>query len=202
LVAIGLVALLGSAACGASPGEPPDPPATGEPPAVEFTAKVSVEAQALRITYRLENRSGQALVVLNDVPAYNGDNQIPDVNAVYITGRPDSNRVEIAKRAFAMPQGGVTWTHPTQVSGVIVANGDSAHEELVVPLPLQRHHPYGDDIGEGTIKLPDPISEVVFCVGVVPAAQAPAPSGPKVTLPHLSSTTAVQHLFCSPPTKL
>jgi len=165
-----LVAVLGSAACGSSrPTEPADPPATGAPPAVELTATLTVQEQRLHVTYRLVNRSGEPLIVLNQVPTATST---PDANAVYVTGRPGSGRVEIAKRAYAMPDTDrKTWAQPEHVAGVILAPGGSVGEDLTVPLPLRRRHPYGDDIGYGTIKLPDPVQDVVFCLGVVDRAQ-------------------------------
>jgi hypothetical protein len=199
LLASGLAAVLGSAACGGTPpAEPADPPATGAPPAVELTATLTVDGQRLHITYQLANRSDEPLIVLNRVPA-------GDANAVYVTGRGGSGRVEVAKRAFAMPETkGRTWAHPEQVSGVTLPSGQSVSEDLTVPLPLRRHHPYGDDLGYGTIKLPDPVKDVVFCVGVIREREAPPheSAGGTVTIAHLSGATRVQYLSCSAPLKL
>ena len=198
LIAATLAAVLGG--CTGAPAEPAETPATGTTPSVEFSADIEVKGQSLHITYHLINQSGEDLIVLDQVPTYTVAGTVTqDVNAVYITGRPDSGQVEIAKRAFAMPETDrKTWARAARVSGIVVAAGQPVGEELTVPLALRRHHPYGDDIGYGTIKLPDPVTAAVFCVGVVRKGQVqPPPTGTSVTLPHLSSTTAVQHLFCS-----
>jgi hypothetical protein len=206
-LAAGLAAVLGSAGCGSTPAEPADPRATGTPPTVQFTAGVEVRGQSLQISYQLVNSSGQDLIVLNQVPAFTASGSPkPDVNAVYVTGADLQGRVEISKRAFAMPDTeNKSWAQAARISGVVVKPGQSVGEELTVPLPLRRHHPYGDDLGEGTISLPDPVTEVVFCLGVIREAEARLPSGgaeTPVTLPHLGSTTGIQHLSCSAPVRL
>ena len=137
------------------------------------------------------------------MPAYSAAGTAqPDPNAVYVTGVTGTDRVQLAKRAFAMPDSGKTWVQAAQVGGVVVPDGQSVEESLVVPLPLTRRHPYGDDVGQGVITLPDPVREVVFCLGVLRAADAPPHPPGDITLPHLVSTTSVQHLLCSEPTKL
>ena len=206
-VAAGLAAVLGTAGCGSTPAEPPDPPATGTPPAVQFSSAIEVRGQALHITYELVNTSGADLVVLNRVPAYTAAGaETQDPDAVYVTGGGPTGRVEISKRAFAMPDTEhKSWAQAARISGVTVQQGQSIGEELTVPLPLRRHHPYGDDLGDGSIALPDPVTEVVFCLGVVRKAEARLPSDADdapVTLPQLSTTTGVQHLSCSAPAKL
>jgi len=202
----GLAALLGTGACTTAPAEPADPPASGNRPAVGFTATVTVDGQAVRISYQLVNQSTDELIVLNRVPAYTtAGTEKADPNAVYVVGRAKSHTVEIGKRAFPMPDTGKkTWVQAPRVAGVTLPPGQSIGEEVTVSLPLQRRHPYGDDFGDGTIALPDPIKELVFCVGVIrrSEAQGAAASGDTITLPHLISTTSVQHLFCSAATKL
>ncbi|MEV0274670.1 hypothetical protein AB0H43_38355 [Hamadaea sp. NPDC050747] len=189
LFAGGLAALLGG--CSAAPAEPADPPASGAPPAVGFTAEVVVEGQSLHVTYRLTNQSPDELLVLNRVPGA--------ADAVYVVGRSGTHVVEIGKRAFAMPDTDkVSWAQAARVGVTKVPPGESVGEQLTVSLPLSRRHPYGDDYGDGTITLPDPIEQVVFCLGVVRASEAKGLAADE-TLPHLSSTTSVQHLFCSNP---
>jgi len=196
LFAGGLAALL--TGCSSGPAEPPDPPASGAPPAVGFTATVSVEGQSIHITYQLTNQSADELLVLSRVPG-SGKN---DPNAVYVVGRTGTHVVEIGKRAFAMPDTDkVSWAQAARVGVVKLPPGESVGEQVTVALPLKRRHPYGDDYGDGAITLPDPIEEVVFCVGVVRQSEAKGLAADD-TLPHLSSTTTVQHLFCSSPTKL
>jgi hypothetical protein len=224
-----VLAVLAVGGCDRSaPAEPADPPASGTPPAVRFDADVRAGADALRISYGVTNQSGEDLIVLNRVPAYSSaGSPRADVNAVYVTGAGPAGRVQISKRAFPMPEtDSVAWAMAPRISGVLLRPGRSVGEDLVVAMPLRRHHPYGDDVGEGRIRLPDPIRETVFCVGVLRRADAPADlatSGPSgvpsgaaasvpsdvpggsgegdgsVTLPHLSAVTDVQYLSCSAP---
>lgn len=112
--------------------------------------------------------------------------------------------MQLAQRAFAMPVGDVTWSQPAPAQDVRVGDGQEVTADLTVALPLQRSHPYGDDYGDGPIRLPDPVKDVVFCLGVVRAADVTVsvPDGQAVTLPNLASTTAIQHLLCSEPIKV
>ncbi|KUL33003.1 hypothetical protein [Actinoplanes awajinensis] len=196
--------LLGCAACDSVvPGEPDnDPPITTTPPAVEFTSAVEVRDRAVHVTYRLTNRSGTDLIALNrDSPA-----------GVYITGS-GPGQVTIAERVFPRPDTTtMTWYVSPQVSGTVLAPGDTTGDDFTVPLPLERRHPYGNDYGDGVIPLPDPVTEIRFCLGVirpadlpVPAATASAAPGsahPSVVLPHLGVNAQVQHLSCTDPAPL
>lgn len=202
VVAVALV--LACAACSSSPAEPPDPPASGPPPAAAFTATVTPGDGSLAITYTFTNQTSADLIALNRVPVAN---QHP-VDAVYVTGRGDGDdgEVEVSKRAFARPESdSKEWTSFNRIGGVVVAPGKSVSENFVVPLPLARRHPYGNDIGDGEIKLPDPVKQVVFCLGVLPRSALPAASTTDadgtVETVHSSLVTAAQHLFCSAPVK-
>jgi hypothetical protein len=192
-LAAALAAAVGFAAAGCSgggPGEPPDPQPTSAAPKVDFTADVDVRQNDVHVAYQLVNKSG------GDLYAFKSDK-------VYATGH-DNGRVQLAQRAFAMPDGDVTWTQAVPADGVRVGDGQQITADLTVPLPLQRRHPYGDDYGDGPIKLPDPINDIVFCLGIVRASDVTVtvPAGTAITLPNLASTTAIQHLLCSEPTKL
>ncbi|MFG1925328.1 hypothetical protein [Cryptosporangium sp. NPDC048952] len=210
--ALALAAVLGCAACStgtsapSSPAEPPDPSATGTGPAVQFTSAIEADGQQLHVHYRLVNESAGNLVVLNRA-ASPSDGGFDDPNAVYVTGRGSGGQVEVSKRAFAMPDTEKkSWANPARVGGTLVPRGGAAEESFTVSLPLRRYHPYGDDYGDGPVALPDPVTGVRFCLGVLPG-NAVDPAGPTpgvgpVTLPHLGSTTRVQHLFCSAQTDL
>lgn len=206
LATTGLAALLGLGGCGANAAaEPPDVASTGAPPPVSFTATLAVHDQAVHITYRLVNTGSRDLIVLNGVPAHEETGQPrPDRNAVYITGA-GRGRVVIAKRAFAMPDTTKkTWYAAPRIAATPIAPGATIAEEITVPMPLRRRHPYGDDIGEGPITLPNPIKDIVFCLGVArPSDVTIDPDSPAAQpiLPHLAGTTRGQHLFCSEPVK-
>ena len=204
----GLALVMACAACSDSPAEPPDPAASGSPPAAAFTATVTPGKDSLAISYRLTNQTSIDLVALNSVPVAN--QHPPD--AVYVTGRGDDGEVEISKRAFARPDSDMMrWESYPSIGGVIVAPGQSVAEDITVPLPLTRMFPYGNDLGDGEVKLPDPIKDVVFCLGVIPRSAlptpSPSPSGPttddsRIETVHSSFFTRAQHLFCSAPVKL
>ncbi|MEV4415774.1 hypothetical protein [Catellatospora sp. NPDC049609] len=201
LLAAAVLLAAAAAGCAASPGEPPNSTPTGAPPEADFSASVTQEDDVLHIRYRLVNKSTTAVYVLNGVPLQEQTLTVrPAPDAVYVTGR-GSHTVEIAKRAFDMPSTDrKAWEAPYRVAGRLVAPGEAFSEEVTVALPLHRRHPYGDDLGEGVIALPDPTDTVVFCVGVVREAWQPPESTAALPLfPHLSSTTTAQHLFCSAP---
>ena len=189
---VATVACLVIAGCSASPAEPPDPVATGTLPDVMFTAGVKPGQGALSITYELTNRSPADLVVVNRV--------LPDANAVFVVGRRDG-RVQIGKRAFARPDDDRTdYATTPSTGGTVVGPGKSVGETFTVPLPLTRQHPYAND----EIKLPEPVKNVVFCLGVLPRAAVAGTTGPDgaVVVVHDKATTTRQHLFCSPPASL
>jgi hypothetical protein len=207
-----LAVMLGAVGCGSGsgsdsggPSEPPDPTAGGPAPATDFRATVTADGGALHVAYHLTNRSGAALLVLNRVPKLVNGATERDPDQVYVTGVQGTHTVQVAKRAFAQPPG-VAFAGFAVVAGTLLAPGSSADEKLTVPFPLQRSYPYGDALADGTVNLPDPITTVQFCLGVLDPAQLQnAPStGPdgSTTVVHSSAVTAVQHLLCSPGTKL
>jgi hypothetical protein len=188
---VALAALLVLAGCTATPTQPtPSSP----PPDAGFTADLSAGRDELSITYRFENRSSADLVVLNQIPA---PPAAADPNAVSIIGVDPPGRVQIAKRAFAKPADLDLAQAPT-IGGVIVTPGGSVSERVQVNLPLRRQAPF--DVGTGP-PLPDPITEVVFCVGVLRLGDAPVATndGHLVTLGETDATVAAQHQFCSDP---
>jgi hypothetical protein len=201
IVALGLVC----AACSRTPAEPKDPSVTGAAPDVAFSATVTPKDGAIAISYRLTNRSPGELIVPNRVPAYGAAGTLtPDPNAVYVTGGDDDEAV-LSKRVFPRPDTDkVNWATTPLTYGTIVAPGASVAEDITVPLPLTRRHPYGDDFGDGTIKLPDPIKSVRFCLGVINRADlpnAPVKDG-VVTLGNSKDAVSVQHLSCTKSAKL
>src|SRR5262245_51952579 len=97
LLAAALAVVLGAAGCTdkrSSASEPPDPQPGTPVPTVDFTATVEPGADAVHVVYRLVNKSGGELL------AFKSDK-------VYVTGQ-DNGRVQLAQRAFAMPEGDVT----------------------------------------------------------------------------------------------
>jgi hypothetical protein len=201
VLALGLLC----AACARTPAEPKDPPVAGPAPDVAFSATVTPHDGSIAVSYRLTNRSSGDLIVPNRVPAYGPSGKLtPDPNAVYVTGGDDGAAV-ISKRVFPRPDTDkVNWATTPLTYGVIVAPGASVAEDITVPLPLTRRHPYGDDLGDGAIKLPDPVKTVRFCLGVINRAglpKAPVKDG-VVTLAHSNDAAGAQHLSCSGSVKL
>jgi hypothetical protein len=196
-IAAAVMVLLTATACTARPstatGSDVEQSPIGSPPAADFTATIDESGGDLFVNYRFVNRSGEDLIVLDRLPAW-PDKPIAD--AVYVAGINPPGRVELAKRAFARPELGEAYREPT-ISGVILTNGQSTSEQLSTPLPLRREFPYGMG-GE----LPARITDVVFCLGVIRRAELP-PGGfvrdGVVSVPHESTTTAVQYRFCSRP---
>lgn len=196
-MALAGIALLVSG-CSSKPAEPPTSKPTGPAPNVEFTASVQPRPDAIDISYRLVNRDDRTLYALNRVfPA--DDERMPSTpDEVYITGR-SRGVVEISKRAFDMPPG-ISYGAAEVIGGTPLAPGASVEESFSVPLPLQRRHPYGNEIIEGTVTLPDPIRAVVFCLGVVDTVPRDAPGW--LLFHHDTRVTPGQHVFCSTPAAL
>lgn len=193
MVALGLAVALALTGCAAKPGEPPDPTPSGPAPDVAFTADIAAGPDGFRISYRLTNRSTEDLIALSgpEPPAR------PDRNAVSIIATAVPGRVQIAKRAFAKPDNYIE-TQESMAGGMIVAPGASVAEQLYVPAPTHSIAPFSTLDGH---PLPDPITEVVFCVGVLRLREAHVASndGSVVTVSESTATTSVQHLFCSAP---
>jgi len=196
-LAVGLAVGLTLTSCAASRDEPTDPTPSGPPPDAAYSVDIATGLAELDISYRLTNRSTEDLVVLNQMPAPPSP---PNRDAVSVIGTSPAGRVQIAKRAFAKPDN-VYEMQPSMVGGVIVGPGASVTETLRVPMPLQRIAPYRNDEG---ITLPDPVIDVVFCVGVLRLTEAPVATndGMVVTVSESARTTSVQHLFCSAPYRL
>jgi len=87
-----------------------------------------------------------------------------------------------------------------------VAAGESLEHEVVVPLPLQRRHPFGADLGDGVVSLPSDPGTVRFCLGVIappyPQALARRKQDGVDTVNHGNAAWDSQYLFCSEPVEL
>jgi hypothetical protein len=205
-----LALTLGCAGCTGQPSEPPDPQAKGTAPDAGFTSTVETRGQALHITYELTNRSDGELIVFNRVPAFSpSGSMVEDPASVYVIGSGPEGRVQVAKRAFHQLESDKTdWAQTPLIGVTALAPGKALREEFDVPLPLERRRPYGDDYGDGPVKLPDPVREVVFCVGAARAADLPTPAAPPggsdfgPVLGHVPKITEPQYLWCSPPSAL
>ncbi|MFC6020417.1 hypothetical protein ACFP2T_30135 [Plantactinospora solaniradicis] len=163
---------------------------TGARPTVNFDAKVAPRAEALDIRYTLRNQGTEPVVAYVGVDS--GD--APRAYDVYVTARKDGT-VEVAKRTFAIPPN-VNADAIGYIEGVVVPPGEEVTEEFSVPLPLEGDRPY-----LSSVKLPEPVREVVFCLGAVLQSEAAAPK-PAEQGRGKYPLNGPQHLFCSPPAKL
>jgi hypothetical protein len=201
LAIVASLALL-AGGCSFERREPPTSKPTGPAPSVEFTASIHFRATAIDISYRLVNRDDQALYVLNRL--FEGDFAdafVSQPDHVYVTVRPRGG-VEIAKRAFDPPPG-PDYDAPAILGGSRLIPGRSAEESFSVPLPLTRHHPYGNHPEFGPTTLPDPIRYVVFCLGVVDMPPEDDPARlQNLVYTHTPYTTQAQHVFCSAEVRL
>jgi hypothetical protein len=208
-----LATLLGVSGCASSADEWPDIAPNTEPIQATFTASVRIADGQAHVSYRIVNNEAGDLVVLNRVHTTEDGRWQTRPSLVYVVGR-DGGRVEISKRALPQPENSKIslYRFPT-VGGSVLPAGGSLTEEFAVRLPLTRVHPYGNDVGYGEVKLPDPITELVFCLGVVrepvdssPRSPAPSPGGMTAEvideIPHGGPSLLRQHLFCSDPVKM
>lgn len=210
--------LLATGGCQAPPvAEWPDVTPNPDPIAVAFNATVQVADQQIRISYQVTNNENVELIALNRVYRTHDGRWQTRPEFVYVVGK-DGGRVEIGKRAHAQPNpSNINLVRSPDMAGTVLAPGGTLTEELTLSLPLQRSHPYGNNVGFGEVVLPDPITEIVFCLGVIPGSLAtgyrsPVPatsadaSGPALTqaghLPHAGDVLDSQHLFCSEPAGL
>lgn len=167
---------------------------TTEAPAVTFEPILSRLNSVLKIGYTIRNVGTEPVV------AYVGLRGDPksDPRDVYVTVREDGV-VELAKRTFLVPDGlTVNDDSPNYIEGVVLAPGAEFAEEFQVGLPLKANRPYSNFDGE---RMPDPVSEVVFCVGAVLETDAKT-LGSVGAQRNKYPITGAQHLFCSQPTKI
>ncbi|MEO3746940.1 hypothetical protein [Plantactinospora sp. B5E13] len=187
--ALGVVTLAGCGADAYVDFEPEWTP-TGARPEVNFDATVTPRGEALNIRYTLRNQGAEPIVgyvgVERDAASHADD--------VYVTARQDGT-VEVAKRTFAIPPN-VNADAVGTIEGVVIPPGEGFTEEFAVPLPLAGDRPYVSEV-----KLPEPVREVVFCLGVVPQSEAAAPK-PADDGCGRYPLNGPQHLFCSPPATL
>ncbi|MBE1486329.1 hypothetical protein [Plantactinospora soyae] len=168
----------------------PEWTATGAKPTVTFDAEVTPRSGALAIRYTLRNQGAEPIVAYVGVE---GD-AASHASDVYVTARKDGT-VELAKRTFAIPDG-VNADSIGTIEGKLVAPGEEVTEEFTVSLPLKGRRPY-----VGAVKLPDPVREVVFCLGAVLQSEAAQPK-PATQGRGKYPLNGPQHLFCSPPATL
>lgn len=156
-------------ACGGGAEEPPLGPGAEVPSGLALDARLTVTDAAVTVDYRFTNGSG-AVVLLADRPARpSGAGVRYDAATAYVVGDADrDDAILVTQRVFAWPDGFEAVTPP--VVGVTeVAPGATVERAIEVARPFVRLHPFGDDLGDGTIALPPEPATVTFCLGVLPS---------------------------------
>ncbi|MFI5622280.1 hypothetical protein ACIA03_02340 [Nocardioides sp. NPDC051685] len=167
---------------------------------VRFESEIATAGDALEISYRVVNDADTDVYVIDSVPTYaNGALQPESADTVYVLGSGGS-RAEVSKRVFALPDD-KTFAQMPAVGWVELAAGEELKRDVRVPLPLEEYRPFDDDSVPG---LPDPVEEVIFCVGVLDLRDLYPDGVPAdVTgLAHSDSAAEAQQIFCSDPTSL
>lgn len=182
-------------ACG--PSEEPRAITAQDPlPGASFDASLRQDAGVLDVSYRVANRSGASLLVLNRVPVEEATAGSPletDPAQVYVTDR-GNGLAEVAKRTFSRPEG-VELYAPWELEMTVLGNGEILEESFSVGLPLEGRSLYPDHDG-GLADLADPVRRVVFCVGVV-APPADLEVGPHRSVFRAGHGLRGQRLLCS-----
>ena len=185
-------------------GEPADPQSDVQRPEATFSPSLIVHDSEVWVSWDLTNYGDEPLLVVNRLPTPSGSGFTPD--RVYVFGQEDG-RVQLSQRVFPWPDSDrVSFAQAPQAGVLRLLPGETTSGDAAVPLPLERAHPFGQDVGFGPIGLPDPAEEVVFCLGVIPPPFEPAlgmdREGAVTTIDHGNESHEAQYLFCSEPTAL
>lgn len=182
-------------------GGPAGPAQEAPRPDVDFTAEITPDADAVTVSWSLTNTGSEPLLVVDRAPRPSGAAVVYDPEAAYVVGG-DDGLVMISSQLFATPETDrMTWTQLPRAGATEVAPGATIERTLSMPVPFVRASPWGDDIGDGPIALPDPVTDLQFCLGVLAGepqpAWGPGPDGDVVVLNHGSRAVAAQHVLCS-----
>lgn len=211
-----LAAVLGLAlgGCGADakdpspaggPSDPADPDGGVADPGLDFAATVRTGDGTVRVSWRLRNTTDGELLVLDGVPRAAGAGVRYDAALAYVTGR--GSGILLSQRAFPWPDtDAMTWEQAPRVGVTRLAAGAELRRELTVAEPLERRHPFGADLGDGPVALPDDPDEVTFCLGVVAPPYPPAlglsEDDGVTTVNHGNATWDAQTQLCADPAAL
>lgn len=170
-------------------------------PDVSFDVEVTPGPSSIAVSWSLTNIGDEPLLVVNRLPRASGATVVFDPEVVYVVGG-DDGLVTISSRLFDLPETDrMDWVQLPQTGATEVEPGEVITQDLSVPVPLHRSSPWGDDIGYGPIELPDPITSVQYCLGVLTGEPqptwGPGRDGDVVVINHGSQALAAQHLLCS-----
>lgn len=141
----------------------PTPTATLDSTRLAFEASVQVAGDEVVVTWSVTNRSGAPVLVTNRVPDEAGRlSDGPD--QTYVLPGDEPGRVELAQRVLPVAADAVGDAFPW-IGVTELGDGQELHETVRVPLPLRAYAPPAP--GDDDVRLPDPATSVVFCVGVL-----------------------------------
>lgn len=191
---------------GGAPSDPADPPGGAPAPPATFAADVVPGADGVRITYTLRNDGTGELLVVDGIPRPSGATVVYGPDRAYVTGA-GADGILLSQRVFPWPDAGAMgWEQAPRVGVTRLAAGQELRRELTVPEPFVRAHPFGDDLGDGPVALPEQPREVTFCLGVIAPPYAPALAyderGETPTVAHGNESWAAQHQLCAEPVPL
>ncbi|MDQ4052112.1 MAG: hypothetical protein M3237_05350 [Actinomycetota bacterium] len=187
-------------------GEPADPASGAVRPTASVGIEVAADDDRLLVDYSVTNDGKDDLLVVNRLPqpAGAGTSYVDDI--AYASGK-DDGRVQVAQRVFPWPDSDrIDFGQAPHMGATGLPPGESLDVHLEVAMPLERRQPFGDDLGYGSITLPDPVTDIVFCLGVIappyPRGVSPTldPGDPSLMLlAHGDAAHEAQYLFCSDP---
>ena len=212
-----LAAVLGLAlgGCGADARDAPDPaPGASDPadpdggvadPGLDFTATVTAEDGAVRVSWTLRNTTDGELLVVDGIPRVAGAGTRYDATLAYVTGR--GSGILLSQRAFPWPDTDrMAWGQAPRVGVTRLAAGRTLSRELSVTEPFERRQPFGEDLGDGPVARPPDPDRVTFCLGVLAAPYPPAlglsTDDEGATIGHGNAAWQAQTQLCSDPVDL
>lgn len=166
-------------------------------PQLDLKANVRREAGGdISVEYSVTNRGPRPVLLLN-----RGDTSFGlGPGRVYVEPQADGT-VNLTQRGYTLPPGH-TGPGPTAAiyPGVSeLAPGKTATETVRVRAPKSRQHPYGRYYPN--VPVPDPLSRVRFCLGVVPA-DAPTKTTRGTRVLTSLQAIAAQEVLCADPQQL
>ena len=172
-----------------------------QPAGTTYHATIEVEADQVVVRWHLMNEGKQELLVSDGIPVAAGAGVRLRRDTAYVI--PDGGDVELSQRVFPWPDTDKTWATAPRVGVTRLAAGDSLTGTVTVPRPLTLSHPFGTDLGDGELSLPDAPARVTFCLGVIApplkAALALKSMNGGETIVHGEVPFESQHLFCADP---
>lgn len=179
--------------------EPAAPVVSAPKPEADADLTVVVGPSSVEVRWRLENTGTSPLLVVDKLPVPSGAGRDWRGDAAYVTGEGDD--VLVSQQVFAWPDTDMTWEVAPRVGVTEVPAGGSLEQRVVVPLPLERRHPFGADLGDGVVTLPSDPGTVRFCLGVIAPPYPEALSRKRQdgvdTISHGNQAWDSQYLFCS-----